>query len=114
MHEASVAMSVIEIAERHCRDAGYSKVSSIDLRIGKGSGVLPDALEMAFDIVKLETMAAEAVLNIEAIPLGGKCRACGETFTTDDQFILACPSCQATDLCLEQGREMDIIEIEVD
>ena len=114
MHEASIAMSVIEIAESHCREAGYSKVSSIDLRVGKGSGVLPDALVMAFDIVRLETMAAEAVLNIEVIPLGGKCRACGKTFTTDDQFILACPSCQGSELSLEQGRELDILEIEVD
>lgn len=114
MHEASIALSVIEIAEKHCRDAGYGSIIKIDLRIGKGSGVLPDALIMAFDIVKLETMAARAALTIESVPLGGRCQSCNTDFTTDDQFILACPSCSAKDFKLDRGRELDITEIEVD
>jgi len=114
MHEASIAMNVIEIAEKHCLDAGYSNITSIELRIGKASGVLPGALEMAFDIVKLDTMAANANLLIESVPLGGRCRSCHTDFTTEDRFILACPNCQGRDFTLERGRELDIKEIEVD
>jgi len=114
MHEASIALSVIEIAEKHCREAGYSRIKNIELRIGNGSGVLSDALVMAFDIVKLETMAANAALVIEKVPLGGRCSSCNKDFTTDDQFILACPLCQGRDFTLDKGRELDIKEIEVD
>ena len=114
MHEASIALSVIEIAEKHCRDAGYSKIKNIELRIGNASGVLPDALMTAFDIVKLETLAESACLMIENVPLGGLCRSCKNQFTTDDQFILACPNCSGKDFSLDRGRELDIIEIEVD
>lgn len=113
MHEASIALSVIEIAERHCRDAGYKSIKQIDLRIGNGSGVLPDALMMAFDIVKIESLAADALLSIERVPMGGTCRTCGNDFTTQDQFILACPSCKGKDFALDRGRELDITEIEV-
>lgn len=114
MHEASIAMSVIEIAEKHCVDAGYEKINSIALRIGAGSGVLPDALVMAFDIVKLDTRAGEASLHIEHIPLGGTCDSCRKDFTTDDQFVLSCPHCQSRKFQLIKGRELDIKDIEVD
>jgi hydrogenase nickel incorporation protein HypA/HybF len=114
MHEASIALSVIEIAETHCRNAGYKSIKNIGLRIGNGSGVLPDALLMAFDIVKLETLAQGAGLTIENIPLGGLCRSCSSRFTTGDQFILACPKCQGRDFNLDRGRELDITEIEVE
>ena len=114
MHEASIAMSVIGIAERHCREAGYASVKGIWLRVGRGSGVMPDALRMAFGIVRLDTMAAEAVLEIEDIPLGGSCRDCGGKFTVEDQFVLSCPLCQGRDFRLVSGRELDITEIEVE
>ncbi|MFC1549335.1 hydrogenase maturation nickel metallochaperone HypA [Nitrospirota bacterium] len=114
MHEASIALSVIGIAEKNCRDAGYSRIKNIELRIGNGSGVLPDALLMAFDIVKLETLAEGALLTIESVPLGGLCCSCKTRFTTSDQFILACPNCSSRDFNLDKGRELDIIEIEVD
>lgn len=114
MHEASIAMSVIEIAERHCLEAGYKSISNIALRIGGASGVLPDALVMAFDIVKLDTIAKEAILKIEEIPLGGTCRICGRDFITQDQFIVCCPHCDGRDLELTTGRELDIIDIEVE
>jgi len=114
MHEASIALSVIDIAEKQCREAGYSRIKGIELRIGNASGVLPDALMTAFDIVKLETMAEGANLVIESIPLGGLCRTCETQFTTNDQFILACPDCSSKDFTLDRGRELDIIEIEVE
>lgn len=114
MHEASMAMSIIEIAEKHCRDAGYKSIKGIELRIGKGSGVLPDALQMAFDIVKLDTLAARSELAIDIVPLGGLCHACDKEISTDNQFLLECPHCQSNRFNLDKGREMDIIAIEVD
>lgn len=114
MHEASIAMSIIEIAEKHCRDAGYEKIKAIELRIGKGSGVMPEALRMAFDIVKIDTLAAGSEMTIDIIPIGGLCSACEKEFVTDDQFLIECPHCQSDSFKLSKGREMDIISIEVD
>jgi Zn finger protein HypA/HybF involved in hydrogenase expression len=69
---------------------------------------------MAFDIIKLETLAAEAKLMIENIPLGGSCRGCGSRFVAEEQFILSCPHCGSGDFFLDAGRELDITEIEVE
>lgn len=114
MHEASIALNIIEIAQKECEKAGYSRITSIEVDIGSASGVLPDALLMAFDIVKLDTPASGAGLIINEIPLGGTCKGCGKPFTTDDKFILKCPHCGSRDFTLETGRELNINEIEVD
>ena len=114
MHEASIVLSVLDIAEDHCRKAGYSEIQSIQLRIGSASGILPDALQMAFKIVREGTLAEGAKLLVEEVPLGGTCRGCNKGFTTEEQFILACPECGSKDFMLDKGREMEITEIEVD
>lgn len=114
MHEASIILSVLDIAEEHCREAGYSEIQSIQLRIGSASGVLPDALQAAFEIVRQGTLAKSAELLIEEISLGGSCKGCGNDFTTTEQFILNCPECGSKDFMLDRGREMEITEIEVE
>jgi hydrogenase nickel incorporation protein HypA/HybF len=113
MHEASIVLSILSIAEGHCRKAGYGRVESIGVRIGNASGVMADALLSAFDIVKLGTISEGAELIIEGIPLGGECRSCGGEFTTDEPFILQCPECGSADFDMVSGRELDITEIEV-
>jgi len=114
MHEASIALSILDIADKECREAGYSRITSIEVDIGSASGVLPDALYSAFDIVKLETPAADAKLIVNEIPLGGTCRDCGKPFTTTEPFILACPNCGGKNFSFETGRELNVKEIEVE
>lgn len=114
MHEASIALSIIEAAAQEAGRKGYGSIKSVSVNIGSASGVLPHALATAFDIVKLEGPAHEAELHINEIPLGGTCGSCSRRFETGEQFILACPHCGARDFQFTTGREMEIIEIEVD
>lgn len=115
MHEASIALSILDIAEEHCRRAGYSTIQSIEVDIGSASGVLPDALALAFEIARADTtIARSASLIINRIPIGGHCRGCGKDFTAEEAFILECPNCGSGDFSLTTGRELDIKEIEVD
>ena len=113
MHEASIALSIIEIANDHCARAGYKRVDTIEVNIGSASGVLPAALQMAFDIVKLDTPAREAELMIIEIPIGGTCNDCGDSFETDEMYLLNCPGCSGKSFVFTKGRELDVKEIEV-
>jgi len=113
MHEASLALSVLEIVTAKCMEEGYSRVNSIKLRIGKASGVMPEALTFAFDAIKIGTIAEKADLIIEPIPLGGFCKDCGYSFEVDEPIILNCPECSSSSVKVERGFEMDIIEMDV-
>src|SRR5574341_444934 len=73
MHEASIALSILDIVIRKCQDEGCSSVDSITVRIGKAAGVMPESLHFAFDAAKENTAAGNAKLIIETAPVGGKC-----------------------------------------
>lgn len=113
MHEASIALSVLDIITNKCEEEGYSRVNSVRIRIGKASGVLPEALSFAFHAAKIDTIARDAELIIETIPLSGHCNDCGRYFEIDDIVALNCPECLSSSLRVEGGFEMDIIEIDV-
>lgn len=113
MHEVSIILNVLDIAEDHCRKEGYKRIDSIKLRIGKASGVLSDALHFAFEATKQETLAHNASLVIDEVPASGECRVCGVEFHTDEKYILCCPECGSVDFTLTGGRELDVVELEV-
>ena len=73
MHEASIALGILDIAREHCKKAGYHTIQSIEVNIGAASGVLPEALALAFDIAKTDSIAQNASLIIHRVPLGGSC-----------------------------------------
>ena len=113
MHEASIIMGVLETVTQQCKRDGYKKINSIRLRIGKASSILPDALSFAFDAAKINSIAKDANLIIDTVPLGGTCNSCNHTFEVDN-FVFNCPSCQSTDLDVSQGFDMEIVDMEVD
>ena len=113
MHEASIAISLLDIAEQYCKKEGYKGIESIVVKIGKDSGVMPEALLFAFDAVKLGTLAQNAHLTIKEIPVSGFCSSCKNSFTVEEAFILCCPKCGDTSFRLDSGRELDIVELDV-
>jgi Zn finger protein HypA/HybF involved in hydrogenase expression len=56
----------------------------VKLRIGRLSGVVPEALQFAFDALKTDSPAAEAELEIEAVPAVCWCPGCAAEFETAD------------------------------
>ncbi|MFA5073522.1 MAG: hydrogenase maturation nickel metallochaperone HypA [Nitrospirota bacterium] len=114
MHESSLAINIIDIARDQCRERGCKSVDSVTVRLGKASGVLPESLEFAFNALKEKTIAANATLVFEIIPLGGICQSCKKEFEAQDaSFILACPHCGSTTFEITKGREMEIVSLEI-
>lgn len=114
MHELSVALSLLELIEQKCREQGCRSVSSVRVRVGKASGILPDAFAFAFDAAKPQTVAREAKFVIDIVALGGVCSSCGNQFTTEEPYVLECPCCSSTSFKINQGRELELVELEVD
>jgi hydrogenase nickel incorporation protein HypA/HybF len=113
MHELSIAESLLEVALESCRSQGFSRIGSIKVLIGKASGVMPDALLFGFDAVKEGTIADKAALELEEVPVTGRCNDCGRDFTTEELYILSCPHCGGVSYTLLTGRELMITEMEV-
>ncbi len=113
MHEASIAISLIETVSDLCRQEGYESIESVRLKVGKAAGILPDALLFAFDAAKEGTAADQAKLVIEYVLLGGFCRECGSEFESEERYIFCCPDCNSPAIKITRGDEMQIIDMEV-
>lgn len=113
MHEVSIALNILEIISEQCTKNGFSKIEAVNIKIGRASGIMPDALIFAFDAIKDGSVAAGALLNIEEVPVSGICRDCSKGFSVDEEYVLCCPLCQGKSFTITAGREMDIVDLEV-
>jgi hydrogenase nickel incorporation protein HypA/HybF len=113
MHEVSIATNLIEIVSEQCRKEGYGKIESIHLKIGRASGIMTDALLFAFDAIKTDSLAWDAVLTIDEVAVSGRCGDCGGTFAVEEEYVLRCPLCGGVSFQVLGGRELDIVDMEV-
>ncbi|MEZ5082828.1 MAG: hydrogenase maturation nickel metallochaperone HypA [Bacteroidales bacterium] len=107
MHELSIAMSIIEIAEENAKNADTSVINEIELDIGSQSGVVVEALEFAMQSAKLGTMLENAEVKINFIPARAACAQCQHEFYVDDLFS-PCPECGNPFCEIIQGKELKV------
>ena len=113
MHEASIAISLLETVSGLCCQEGFSSIETVRLKVGKAAGILPDALLFAFDAAKTGTVASQAELIIEYVAIGGSCNDCGSQFDSEERYIFACPDCHSTAIKITRGNELQIVDMEV-
>lgn len=115
MHEVSIAMGMIDELMRIAGENNARKILTVNLKIGKMSGIVTDSLKFAFDAVKLEyPLLSSTTISIREIPLVYECGNCGSTFQTDDTYFPRCPDCESYNLKLISGEEMDIENLEIE
>ena len=112
MHELSIALCVVEMAEERAREAGAIRIDAVRLRIGELAGVASGALRFAFDIARRGTPLRAARLIIEEVPASVWCPGCRAERTLS-VARLRCPACGAP-AELRGGRELELTELEVD
>ncbi|GAV20520.1 hydrogenase nickel incorporation protein HypA/HybF [Mariprofundus micogutta] len=112
MHELSLCEGIVEMLQDKARQEQFRRVQSIRLEIGRLSCVEVDALRFAFEAVARNSVARNAVLEIDEIPGRGFCSRCGELVEMTHRFDV-CPLCGGYPVELRQGDEMRIKHVEV-
>ena len=112
MHEVSIMEEAVRMAVDAAKSAGASRVLALRLRVGTLSGVVPEALRFAFDVVCRDTMAEGASLEMESVPAACWCAACQAEFECAD-FFSECPRCHNLSGELRRGRELEIASVEI-
>lgn len=112
MHEVSVMEEAMRMAVQAATAAGGSRIVKLKLRIGTMSGVVPEAMRFAFDVVCRDTIAEGATLEIDPVQATCWCPGCGREFPQAD-FINECPMCHNLSGELRRGRELEIAAVEI-
>jgi len=105
--------SALNQALDEARKANASRVLEIRLRIGALSGVVPEALQFAFEALTDGTPAEGAKLTIDQIPARFWCETCQREFETAKLFA-DCPACNKPSRELRAGCELELASLEID
>lgn len=76
MHELSIAMSLLDVAEEELERHPGARVEAIHVRVGALSGVVKDALQGAFELAREQTPFASTRLVFEDVPVAVFCEKC--------------------------------------
>lgn len=112
MHEVSIMSQTLEIATENAQQQDANQIHRLKMRIGAMSGVVPEALNFAFDVVVEGTIAQGAKLEIEVVPVVCYCPHCQIEFQPPDLFY-ECPQCDRLSNKIIAGREIELISLEV-
>lgn len=107
MHEVSLMKNLLSIVDRTAFGEGAGPVRVVHLKIGEMAGVNADALRFAFEVMAKDSVAADAVLEIERVPLSIRCTACGVEFRPGG-FVFICTACGSSEIEILTGREMEV------
>jgi hydrogenase nickel incorporation protein HypA/HybF len=113
MHELTLAESIVSTVKKAIQDRDGAKVQLVRVKIGQLTEIVPDALQFGFESLIIDTPLAGAKLEIEQVPIVGKCEQCGHEFTVEE-FMFICPKCFSSNIQMIQGDELEISNIEVE
>ncbi|MER6085653.1 hydrogenase maturation nickel metallochaperone HypA [Streptomyces sp. NPDC001833] len=112
MHELSIATAIVEQADEWARADGADRVCAVTVRVGELSGVVPDALDFAFEVARDGTALAGARLVVEQVTARAWCEPCAEEFAVGMPPFFWCPHCDRPSTELRSGRELEITAVE--
>jgi hydrogenase nickel incorporation protein HypA/HybF len=113
MHELSIAMSIVEMAEEEADLRGGVRVNAVHLRLGALAGVVKEALLSSYEMACEGTPLQGSRLLIEEIPIVAHCPKCLAPRTLDSAQWFVCPECNSPLHEVIRGRELQVFALEL-
>jgi hydrogenase nickel incorporation protein HypA/HybF len=113
VHELALAQSILELVEQQATANNACRVESILLHIGELTAVVADSLTFSFEIVAKGTRAENACVEIVTVPWRMRCGSCQHEYRVEQRSI-ACPKCGALGGETISGRELQLVEMQVE
>lgn len=112
MHEFGIMQEVVHMALTKANEAGANRIHRIRVEVGSLSGVIPEAMQFAHEVVSENTLADGSTLEIQTAPVVCFCAQCRIQFSPQ-QTIFRCPSCHHPSADIRSGRQLHIIDMEI-
>ena len=107
MHELSIVLSIIDIADRQVKENQAHHVEIIELEIGQLAGVEWSALDFAWEAATKHTILENAERKIIRTEGRARCMECDHEYPSDTLFT-PCPACGSYFCDFIQGKELRI------
>ena len=113
MHELAICESLMDQVERIALERNAQCVTSIVIGMGPLSGVEAQLLKHAYSIASTGTVAEQAELIVEALPVRVRCNSCGAESEALANKLL-CKSCGDWQTTLISGDELLLLSVELE
>lgn len=111
MHELPITEGILKIVNEEADKNNVKKVVSIKLVIGELTGILPQCIQLYFDLLSKGTKAEGARLIIKKVSVRKKCLICS---SENDIEVNCCRFCKSRQLKLTGGKEFYIESMEAE
>ena len=113
MHELSIALSLVELAEEEAGRQG-GRVCAVHLRLGPLSGVVKEALLSSYEMACADTSLEGSQLVIEEVPVVVFCPECQALRPLSSLQDFTCAECGTPTPDIRQGKELELVALEVE
>lgn len=114
MHELSIALGIVEVAEEESARLGGGHVEAVHLRVGRLSGVVRAALLASYELACEDTPLAGSRLVIEDVPIVAHCVTCDARRGVRSVQDMCCDVCGTPASEIVEGRELMVTGLEID
>jgi len=112
MHELSIAMSIVGMAQEE-GDRRNAQITAVHLRLGPLSGVVKDALFSSYEIACEDTPLQGSRLVIEEVPIVVYCPRCEAQSALASMQSFCCSECGTPTGEIVQGKELEVVALEL-
>jgi hydrogenase nickel incorporation protein HypA/HybF len=113
MHELSIALSLVELAEEEAGRQG-GRVCAVHLRLGALAGVVKEALLSSYEMACADTSLEGSQLVIEEVPVVVFCPECQALRPLSSLQAFSCAECGTPTPDIRQGKELELVALEVE
>ena len=113
MHELSIAMSIVEMAQEESERHGQAQVVAVHLRLGQLSGVMKEALLSSYEMACMSTPLEGSQLLIEEISVEVFCPKCDGPRAIGSIQCFCCPECGTPTPTVLHGKELEVVALEI-
>jgi hydrogenase nickel incorporation protein HypA/HybF len=107
MHELSIVMGIVDIAENEVKKADAYVIEEIEIDIGCLSTIEMNAFEFAWQQAVKQTVLEKTIKKINRIPGKATCMDCDASFRLQNLYD-ACPVCGQHLLNIVEGKELRV------
>jgi|SRR5579862_1564680 hydrogenase nickel incorporation protein HypA/HybF len=114
MHELSIAMSIVEMAEEEAEQRGGVQISAVYLKLGVLSGVVKEALLSSYEMACEGTVLLGSRLVVEEVPVIVFCPRCQMRRSLSSVQLFCCAECGTPTSEIVQGKEIEVVALEIE
>jgi len=111
MHELSIAMSIVALAQEEAEQRGV-RINAVHLKLGALSGVVKESLLFSYEMACDDTPLKGSRLIIEEVPVVVFCTNCQEERVLRSIQLFCCEVCGTPTAQVVRGKELEVVALE--